>query len=269
MKQLTALIIIGAVAACITTAASGDDSLQNVANRFEVQTLKYTGGPYHDHVFKYRVLKPAKIEKGKKYPLVLFLHGAGERGDDNMVQLKYLPTWISTPEMQKKYPCFLIAPQCPKDRMWIDAAWTQKSQTTSDEPTAEMQAAIDMLKKAEAEYPIDMDRVYLTGLSMGGFGTWDLACRHPDWFAAVAPIAGGGDETKAAKLVGVPVWAWHGGADPVVSVERTRHMIEAIKKAGGHPKYTELPGVGHNSWTAAYTRKDGLIPWMFAQKRGQ
>jgi predicted peptidase len=112
---------------------------------------------------------------------------------------------------------------------------------------------------------VDEKRIYLTGLSMGGYGAWELAMRQPTRFAALAPICGGGDESQAAILKDIPVWAWHGDADPAVPVERSRRMIEAIKTAGGKPRYSELPGVGHDSWTPAYTRADGVVPWLFEQ----
>jgi predicted peptidase len=130
-----------------------------------------------------------------------------------------------------------------------------------------MNVALGVLERVLADYPTDPDRVYLTGLSMGGYGSWDLAERMPERFAAVAPVCGGGDTSRADRLVKLPIWAWHGDQDPAVPVARSREMIAAIEKAGGHPKYTELPGVAHNSWIQAYGNADGLIPWMFAQAR--
>ena len=128
-----------------------------------------------------------------------------------------------------------------------------------------MQGVLAILDEVVKRNPIDKQRVYVTGISLGGRGTWDIAQRMPDKFAAVAPICNGGYEKYAARLVGVPVWAWHGDADDVIPVERSRGMIAAIEKAGGKPKYTELKGVGHDSWTAAYTGPDNLLPWMFEQ----
>ena len=117
-----------------------------------------------------------------------------------------------------------------------------------------------------AAEPIDPGRIYLTGLSMGGYGAWELAARIPERFAAVAPICGGGDEAQAAKLVGLPIWCFHGADDKVVPVERSRSMVAAIKAAGGEPKFSELPGVGHDSWTPAY-RDGALLGWLFQQRR--
>lgn len=236
-----------------------------VEDRYEEHTYVYTGGEYKEASFKWRLLKPAKIETGKKYPVVLFLHGAGERGTDNKKQLQYFPDWISTDEMRAKFPCFVIAPQCRNGKQWVNVPWGAKKSTPQGEISEQLAAAVGILQEVLAKQPVDRKRVYLTGLSMGGYGTWDLALRHPDWFAAVAPVCGGGDERLAERLKDVPLWAWHGDKDGAVPVERTQQMIAAIKAAGGSPKFTELPGVGHNSWNQAYHGPDNLIPWMFQQ----
>jgi predicted peptidase len=254
-------------ALCIATVLMGISAVRPDA--YEQRVHKYTGGKYKDEEFKYRLLSPAKPEKDKKYPVILFLHGAGERGDDNEAQLKYFPTWMAEAKMREKYPCYVIAPQCRSGEKWSVANWGAKeSDAMPKEPTEQLSAAIGMLDSLmKSGMPVDEKRVYLTGLSMGGYGSWELAMRQPDRFAAVAPICGGGDESQAEKLVKVPIWAWHGDADNAVPVERSRKMIEAITKAGGKPKYTELKGVGHDSWTPAYTKDDGLIPWMFEQAK--
>jgi len=114
--------------------------------------------------------------------------------------------------------------------------------------------------------PIDPDRVYLTGLSMGGYGAWDLAARHPERFAAVVPVCGGGDPAQADRLRDLPIWVWHGDRDRSVPVEQSRRMVEALRRAGSAVRYDELPGVGHGSWKQAYGA-GGAIDWMFAQRR--
>ena len=236
--------------------------------QFEEQTYEYTGGEYHNEPFKYRLLKPLSIEPGKLYPVILFLHGAGERGSDNIMQIKHFPEVMVKPENREKYACFLVVPQCRTDKKWVDRSWSSfKSQDMPAEPSDQMKVAIGALDYVMKTYPCDPDRVYLTGISMGGYGSWDLAARMPERFAAVSPICGGGDDKQAGRLVNLPIWAWHGDVDTAVPVSRSREMIAAIEKAGGHPKYTELPGVGHNSWTTAYTRPDGVIPWLFEQVR--
>jgi predicted peptidase len=274
MKFSTSLF----VAAVATLALAGShlaavvhaDEAKAVTDVYSDQTINYTGGKYKDEVFHYRLMQPAKIEEGKKYPVILFLHGAGERGSDNKAQLKYFPEWMADAKLREKYPCFVIAPQCRNNEKWSSGNWgAKRSAKMDDEPTDQMKVALAALDHVVKTYPVDSSRLYLTGLSMGGFGSWELAIRQPERFAAVAPICGGGDESQAAKLVKIPIWAWHGDADPAVPVERSRNMIAAIKAAGGSPKYTELKGVGHDSWNQAYHGPDNLIPWMFEQKRAK
>jgi predicted peptidase len=217
--------------------------------------------------FRYRLLRPQTVVTGMRYPLILFLHGAGERGDDNRKQLAYLPRWMAEPAMRKRHPCFVVAPQCRMDERWVDVSWAdEKSTPQAAEPTTDLRAAIAALEAVLRGEPVDPDRVYLTGLSMGGFGTWDLAARMPDRFAALLPICGGGDERTAATFAKRPLWCFHGDADTAVPVERSRSMIAALEAAGGRPKYSELKGVGHNSWTKAY-RDPAVIDWLFEQRR--
>ena len=217
--------------------------------------------------FRYRVLAPADVRPGRRYPVVLFLHGAGERGADNLRQLKYLPAWMAEPAMRDKYPCYLIAPQCREGRQWVDVNWSDRESSPQPQrPGADLAAAIAALDAVLEQDACDPERIYLTGLSMGGYGTWDLAARMPDRFAAAVPVCGGGDEKTAPRLVGLPLWAFHGDADKAVPVERSRTMIAALKAAGGSPRYSELPGVGHDSWTPAY-RDPAVLEWLFSQRR--
>jgi predicted peptidase len=240
-----------------------DDVLQC----FEPRTTVYTGGEYAHDDFRYRLLSPPTLHSGHKYPLVLFLHGAGERGTDNAAQIKYLPTWMATDENRTRYPSFLIAPQCRPDRLWVETRRAFDRAVPRQAPGPQMQVVINILDEVIATCPIDLCRLYLSGLSMGGYGCWDLGTRLADRWAAVAPICGGGDELYADRLVGVPVWAWHGAADDVVPVAKSRRMIDAIRRAGGDPIYSELAGVGHDSWTAAYRGEQGVLPWMFSQRK--
>lgn len=266
-------IITVVLAAALVAAWSGEVLAQEVTALYETKTHTVKEGPHKGATLPYRLMrpegaKPQAAGAGKKYPVVLFLHGAGERGDDNAAQLKFLPTHLSEPEQREKFSAFVIAPQCPKEQRWGTLDWRNDIREYPDQMSAQMQAVIEILDNVLKDPAADADRVYLTGLSMGGFGSWELASRRPELFAAVVPICGGGDVAHAHKLVELPLWAWHGDADKAVPVEQTRRMIEAIKQAGGHPRYTELPGVGHNSWTPAYTG-DELLPWMFKQKRSR
>jgi len=220
-----------------------------------------------DPLVKYRLMSPAHMVPGERYPLVIFLHGAGERGDDNARQLKYLPEVLAREENRRRYPCFVVAPQCPTGRQWIEVPFGE----IESRPITTSGTALRMLRAVGsdviANHPIDDARIYLTGLSMGGFGCWYLAAFTADTTAAVAPICGGGDESAAAALKDTPIWAVHGALDDAVPVERSRNMIAAIRAAGGAPKYTELPDVGHDSWTPAYEPSFGLLDWLFEQRR--
>lgn len=242
---------------------------QEKLGEFDVHTIRYTGGAYKNEPFKYLVLPPAKIEPGKKYPLVLFLHGAGERGTDPSVNLRmHFPAHMAKPEQREKYPCYLVVPQCRNNAMWMEAHWSKRESTPlKEKPNDQLAMAIAVLEKSIKSLPVDKQRVYLTGLSMGGFGSWELAMRRPELFAALAPVCGGGDERQAAKLKNIPIWTGHGDADGAVWVGRTRQLVDAVKQAKGNVKYTEFKGVGHNSWTPFYTDKNGVVPWMFKQHK--
>lgn len=245
-----------------------DNSKVEAVEAYEEKTIQFSGGKYTNETFRYRLMSPPDVEPGQKYPLVVFLHGAGERGDENERQLFYFPTQMAQPQWRNRFPCYVLAPQCRAESKWVEVDWSEpESHGMPRDPGEQMQAVIKMLKKTMEEESVDDSRVYLTGLSMGGYGTWDLAIRHPDTFAAIAPICGGADNSKVGKLKDLPVWVAHGDADKAVPVKRSRLAVEALRTAGGNPIYVELPGVGHNSWTPSYSDTDGLVPWMFRQRR--
>lgn len=216
----------------------------------------------------YRLVSPPAIAEGTTYPLVVFLHGAGERGDDGVSALRHFADRMGVADMRARYPCFILAVQCPKDQRWVDADWSAATAPAfARQPTPAMDAVIAALRTTARSKPIDLSRIYLTGISMGGYGTWDLAARHPEWFAAAVPVCGGGDPSTGPRLVGLPVRAVHGLQDGVVPPERTRAMVSAIRAAGGSADLIE-PECGHDAWTVAYT-PDGALDWMFAQRRAQ
>lgn len=231
--------------------------------RFETRVFKTENGS-----LPYRLLRPKGYDSTKRYPLVIFYHGAGERGDDNVKPLVHGMNDFASDDVMEKYPCFVIAPQCPEGDQWVDAPWSADSHKMREQPTKPMQLSLDLVTSLQAEFSIDERRLYVTGLSMGGFGTWDALQRYPNRFAAAVPICGGGDPAFAKQLAHIPIWAFHGDADTAVKPIRSRDMINALKAAGGSPKYTEYPGVGHNSWAATYANRD-LYAWLFAQKRRQ
>ncbi len=187
-------------------------------------------------------------EKGaKKWPLVLFLHGMGERGDDvNKVKIHGIPKLAE----KKEFPFVAASPQCP-----LSSDWRRE--------TAGLNAFLDEILEKNA---VDPDRVYLTGLSMGGYGTWMWASANPERFAALVPICGGGDPSKAAAIKDIPVWVFHGAKDKAVPLRKSEEMVEAIKAVGGEPKFTVYPDAGHDSWTVTYDNPE-LYEWMLKQVR--
>lgn len=216
----------------------------------------------------YRLFKPEHIESGKKYPLIIFLHGAGERGADNISQLKN-PQVLSliSGKNREQTPTFLIAPQCPADKRWCEVSWNQKTpHVTPERPSVPMAALLKVFDLLKKEYPIDENRIYVTGLSMGGYGTCDFALRRSKEIAAYAPLCGGGDDAALAAIEDVPAWFFHGDKDPAVPVERSRSAVKALKDAGRSVHYTEFPGWGHNIWVIAYDT-EGFSDWLFSQKR--
>jgi predicted peptidase len=261
MKPLTVALFAGAVLAVAPLVIRAEPK-EGTRDMLEKKT--YTGAD--GKTLPYRLLKPLNYNPKEKYPLVVFLHGAGERGDDNDKQLVHGVPEFLTPENRKDYPCFLIAPQCPEGKKWVEVDWSAESEIQPKEPSEPMRLTLGLIGQMRKDYPIDAKRIYVTGLSMGGFGAWDVIARRPDLFAAAVPICGGGDETTATKIAKIPIWAFHGAKDPAVNVNRTRHMIAALKKAGGEPKYTEYPDEGHASWVPAY-KDAAMMKWLFAQKK--
>jgi len=214
---------------------------------------------------RYRLLAPKQAADGSKPPLVLFLHGAGERGDDNAAQLRH--GVVEFHRRQVEHPCVLLAPQCPAGQKWVEVDWGGGGPGTFPAtPSEPLRLVIEVVDGLVAAGRVDPDRLYVTGLSMGGYGTWYAAGMPGSRFAAAAPVCGGGDPEWAKRYVGLPLWAFHGDDDQAVPVERSRVMVKAVEAAGGHPKYTEYPGVGHDSWTQTYA-DDALHEWLFAQRR--
>ncbi len=252
--------------------------------------------------YRYRLVEPAAAaiaDPGARVPLVVFLHGSGERGSDNRAQLVHFAGGCASEEFQQKAPCYVLAMQCPASETWshIDIkAMRERGETpkAATEPTRAMRALMQAIDDVMTTKAVDPTRVYLTGLSMGGFGAFDLAVRKPELFAAVVPICGGGDPATAPTVARVPFYIVHGTDDPVVPVALSRTMREAIAAASAdvarvdreksrgtpsaakpmpkrapNPTYREYDKVGHDSWTPAYRFGDnGVLDWMFAQRKG-
>ena len=233
----------------------------DVLDRFEARVYKDAAGE-----LPYRLLKPKDYDPNRKYPLVVFLHGAGERGNDNRRQLVHGMGDFASDANMAKYPAFVIAPQCAADKKWVEVDWGADSHMMPAQPSQGLAATFAAIEGLQKEFSIDPSRIYITGLSMGGYGTWDAIQRRPELFAAAVPICGGGDPAGAAKMKDIPIWCFHGSDDTAVKVKRSRDMIKAIEAAGGHPKYTEYPQVGHNSWSRTYA-DPAMFEWLFAQKK--
>ena len=233
---------------------------------FEKHVYRDTAGDS----LNYRFLKPiqTKVLADSALPLVVFLHGAGERGSNNEAQLKWGVWRFALDRMQQNYPAYVVAPQCPTENSWAPFMGKNMDPKLTDRPTEPMQLAISLVEHIIEDYRIDPSRIYVTGMSMGGMGTWEMLMRRPEWFAAGAPICGAGDASKKAirKVADIPIWIFHGNEDKVVKPEFSRQMYQALRKAGAQPGYTEYPGVNHFSWIPTY-RNEQLFEWMFSQQK--
>ena len=205
------------------------------------------------------VFVPADYDPDKEYPLIVFLHGAGERGDDGLRQTEVGigPAIRKNPE---RFPCIVFIPQCPKGKWWGAIPGRSDDNSSAAHIT-------DGIRKIKRNFNIDDDRVSLTGLSMGGFGTFGYGGDEWERFSAFLPICGGGNVASAENLAKRPMWVIHGEADSVVPVERSKEMVEAVREEGGSVKFTAYSGVNHNSWDKAYGPAEGAVEWLLAQER--
>ena len=209
----------------------------------------------------YRILYPENFDASKKYPLVLFLHGAGERGDDNNAQLKHGGAMFTNPVNRASYPCIAIFPQCPQGLWWAGGL------SNPLETTAAGKAVKELLDNFLSSGNVDLNRVYVMGLSMGGRGTFYLIENFPEIFAAAIPICGWADTSTLSNAAGkVKVRIFHGDADSVVPVEGSRQAYVTLRNAGADVEYIEYPAVEHNSWDYAFREKD-FFSWLFSQSK--
>jgi predicted peptidase len=247
MKRAIATIIAGMAALTGCSARHpmiGGQSPETFEVRLPVRYLLYVPPEYRADPMN------AKHGDGHGWPLVLFLHGAGERGSDlKLVEMHGPPKLVA---QGKQFPFILISPQCPKDEWWDGQLLTQ------------------LLDHMEKQFKVDADRIYVTGLSMGGYGTWDLARRHPNRFAAIAPICGGSEPSLVSLFPGMkalPIWAFHGADDKTVPTSRSEDMVDALHKAGNaNVKLTIYRNTGHDSWTKTY-QDPAFWEWLLSQKR--
>ncbi|MDE3235917.1 MAG: prolyl oligopeptidase family serine peptidase [Bacteroidota bacterium] len=224
--------------------------------------MKYSNGK--GDTLNYRLLFP-DYDTIRKYPLVIFLHGSGERGSDNLAQLKWGVSNFATDYNMKMYQAFVLAPQCPKGKSWDSFSRDGKFEY-NDTASQIGNLLFELINSTIKNYRIDTNRIYITGLSMGGIGTFDLITRHPNLFAAAAPVCGFGDTSKASVFKHIPIWIFHGAEDAAINPRVSLDMVYALSKAGAHPGYTQYPAVGHFAWLAAYS-DPMFFEWLFKQNK--
>lgn len=219
-----------------------------------------------------RILTPINFQIGKKYPLVVFLHGAGERGNDNQAQLNWGADLFLDSINRVKFPAIVVFPQCPSTDKWAeynkqpDADSTGYTYTTDAPVKKSLRLVGQFIDTLLSSGQIDKSRVYVGGLSMGGFGTFELLWRKPKTFAAAFPICGAMNPARVKDIrKNLPLWIFHGDKDPIIYVANSRLIYRLAKEANSLVKYTEYPGVGHDSWRNAFNEPE-LLPWLFAQR---
>jgi predicted peptidase len=231
----------------------------NPAYGFLARSYHSAGG----ETMQYRLFVPPGHSAARKYPIVLWLHGANGRGSDNLRQISdgnFLGTHVWTaPEIQDKDPVFVLAPQVEDTKTW------SRPHVNTGVPIS-LRLALEILNTIEKEYSIDRGREYIAGQSMGGEGVWAALATAPGRFAAAIPLCSDGFDDEIEPDAKVPVWIFQGDADPIVSVERARKWVAALRQAGGSPKYTEVPGIGHNVWDTAFANTDAAT-WLLSQRR--
>jgi predicted peptidase len=210
----------------------------------------------------YRLFIPSAEARKKALPLVVYLHGSGGIGDDNLKQISGgnatgTHVW-TTPNAQRRHPTYVLAPQLPQGAQW--------GAPGSDALSSHAEALVQLIAALTREFSLDPYRVYLTGQSLGGQGTWDMISKRPDLFAAAVPLCGDGNPSRVAAAQRLPIWVFHGAQDPLVPVTGSRDLVAALRAVGSPVKYTEYPDVGHDVWTRAYV-DPALADWLFGQRR--
>lgn len=288
---LIALILTAPALFSFVEAASTRSSTEGIACGTALQngflTCRYTSVSGQSITFYLHV--PTPYDPTQKYPLVLLLHGGGERAQfwstagqnaSRLLNDPYVSVWGTgytgpdNPRVQARWPSFVVVPQLSFPNRWVNIPPGHGSYTMAAKPTTSLLLAKETVDALRQKYAgIDANRLYVTGLSIGGYGTWEMIERWPSYFAAAAPIAGAGDPAKASVLKNLPIWAFQGSADPIVPVSGSRNMIAAIEAAGGHPRYTEYPGAGHEVWIYPYSITGKGSPnlafytWLFSQHK--
>lgn len=238
---------------------------------------------YHKKTFQssvgdsipYRILFPEDYSQEKNYPLILFLHGAGERGNDNEKQLTHGADFFLDSLNRKNFPAIVVFPQCAENKYWVDISIRgplhQREEIDFKEvyapPAREQELAMELLHSIIDNESVDTSRLYIMGLSMGGFGTFEILARHPHLFAAAIPICGGGNVEVVERYAPyTSLWITHGALDNVVPVMYSRNVYKALKELDADVKYTEFPDVYHNAWDPTFELPD-LMEWLFSKSK--
>ena len=252
-------IMLFIVAAALSMAAAAQERYAKCELMVDGDTLRYCA------------LAPQKVEQDKSYPLVVFLHGAGERGEDNQAQLFHGSQQFLNPVNREKYPCYVVFPQCPSGKYgaYINRpnSLIPQEMTIQEQPSAFVSQVHQLITKYLAEQRVDPSRVYVIGLSMGAMATYDMVIRYPELFAAAVPICGSVNPLRITEAVKHTKWSiYHGDADTTVPLDGSREAYRKLRAVGAEVKYTEFPGVAHGSWNPAFSTPD-FMSWLFAQHR--
>ena len=234
LKIFTRVVLLVLVIAFSSIFGNSMQAQSENMHRQTAKTFKSNSGE-----MQYLLYLPENTS-GIDLPLILFLHGSGERGNDIELIKKHGPPKLAE---EKDFPFVIVSPQCPKDKWW------------------DVDLLNELLDEVISNNKVDNSRVYLTGLSMGGYGTWALATKYPGKFAAIAPICGGGDPSTVSSITSIPAWVFHGAKDSVVPVTKSEEMVDALRKAGGFVTFTIYPEAGHDSWTETYNNNT-LYEWF-------
>ena len=253
MKKLLS-VLLAVVLLCMPLTVFAGDIYKTAEKR------TYTNA---DTTLPYRLILPEKYDETKSYPMLVFLHGAGERGNDNELQFFHCVQYLHN----NMPDCIIVAPQCPVGQQWVDTPWANGAYSIDAVPESnELTAVMELLQSLEEEFSVDSDRIYAAGISMGGFGTWDLMMRHNDYFAAAIPVCGGGDPSQGELLKDTPLFVFHGDADTAVPISGSTQTVDAIKQAGGtQVEYVIYEGQGHGIWNNAFTT-EGLLDKLLTKK---
>lgn len=228
---------------------------------------------YNNDTLPYRILLPLNYDASKKYPLILFLHGSGERGNDNEAQLIHGSKLFLRDSIRQNYPAIVIFPQCRQQSYWSNVHRFEDKHgeerfvyQTGGQPTLDMDLLQRLLKKIIKEYPVEKKQIYVGGLSMGGMGTFEVVWRNPKLFAAAFPICGGADVASAKRFKKIHWWIFHGAKDDVVMPQFSQRIVTALEKFNADVKFTLYPEANHNSWDNAFA-EPGLMPWLFSKHK--